>query len=165
MATDNKSKKSYSKNYSKSNYTYQAPKNLIYFALCQTKQQLKLEFRKLAKLNHADMFQDADEKNKQDAIFIAIKKEYEMLKSILPNEVISENEPEQTEEEFQKQASYAYRSHLTAYNFIWSPEKVMYYWHLEKDGSKWHGKTKDIDTIRTTHGTTKVNNNFRPTLK
>lgn len=152
-----------------------------YFMNVRTKQECKKLFRELAKLNHPDNGGDND-------VMVSIIAEYEKLMKTLPKESTSnQNETEQTEEQFNIHVSaemqdildnishlpidieiigtwiwvsgntFPFKSYLTAYNFIWCPAKKMYQWHIDRvKGYK--GKPQDIDKIRNTYGSNKVDN-------
>jgi hypothetical protein len=159
---------------------------LIYFAKVKTKQECKKLFRELAKLNHPD-------NGGNNETMVSIIAEYEKLMKTLPTEKPNTDNNEQTEEQFNTHVSqemqniidnishlpidievigswiwvsgdtYKYKSYLTAYNFVWCPQKKMYQWHMDRV-KKYKTKVFGIDEIRTTYGTTKVNNSFRPVL-
>jgi hypothetical protein len=159
-----------------------------YFQSCKTKQEAKKLFRELAKQFHPDA------QTGNNDIMVSIIAEYEKVMKTLPTEKPNNNDnTEQTEEQFNFHVSqemqnildnishlpidieiigtwiwvsgdtFKYKSYLTAYNFVWCPTKKMYQWHIEKS-KKYHTKAFGIDEIRSTYGTTKVNNSFRPVL-
>lgn len=155
-----------------------------YFANCKTKQDAKKLFRELAKTNHPD-------KGGSHEIMVAIIAEYEIVLKKLPSVAPTENANQTEEQfnnavsqEIQdilnnishlpidieiigtwvwvSGNTYPYKSYLTAYNFVWCPTKKMYQWHMEKDSKKgYRGKVQEIEKIRFTYGSQKVNNTVR----
>lgn len=151
-----------------------------YFQSCKTKQEAKKLFRELAKVNHPDA-------GGSTAEMVAIIAEYEIMMKKLPTQKADINN-DQTDEEFTLHVSkelqdvinnishlpidieiigtwiwvsgdtYKYKSYLTANNFTWCASKKMYQWHMEKARKGYHGKTQEIEKIRFTYGSTKVNN-------
>lgn len=162
---------------------------LKYFFQCTTKQEVKQTFRKLAKEFHPDTnTEDTNEIMKE------IIAEYEsIIKNIpsVPSDNSAQDNMSETEFSAYVTAemkevidnishlpitieiigswiwvsgenTYAYKSYLTAYNFTWCAKKKMYSWHIGQ--YRKFGKTKDIDDIRATYGTTKVNNKYRAAI-
>lgn len=161
-------------------------KKTVFFAQCQTVQELKKAFREYAKKNHPD-------KGGDNETMAAAIEEYERLKKTLPNDTEElkreqERYSNMEDEAFNSHVSgeiktiineishlpitieiigswvwvsgntYPYRSYLTAYGFKWSSEKKLYYWHMDKQYKRFKAKNTEIEEIRTKYGSTKVNN-------
>ncbi|QSF43513.1 hypothetical protein [Paenibacillus tianjinensis] len=154
-----------------------------YFQSCKTKQEAKKLFRELAKINHPDAGGSNDEMVAIIAEYEAMMKKLPSQKDEHSN---TENQTEEefnlhVSEELKTVINnishlpldievigtwiwvsgintYKYKSYLTANNFVWCPSKKMYSWHMEKAKKGYYGKPQEIEKIRFTYGSTKVNN-------
>jgi curved DNA-binding protein CbpA len=168
-----------------------AMSKINYFQDVKTKQEAKTLFRTLAKQYHPDKNKDTD----TTAIMADIIDQYESILKSLPSEKTDNNAySDMSEEEFKAyitqemkhiidnikhlpieieiigswlwvKSDAKYKAYLTAHNMLWSPNKKMYYWRLERDSMKvWKKKGKPIDEIRETYGSSKVNNSERKAI-
>jgi arsenate reductase-like glutaredoxin family protein len=159
--------------------------NLKFFNNCTTKQEAKKLFRQLAKQYHPDANQNNDTTETMKEIIAEY--EVCMKKLPSDNSNNNSQHENETDEQFKMRVTkemqevinnishlpidieiigawvwvsgntYQYKSYLTANNFLWHPKKKMYYWHMEPK-KRYKGKTKPIEEIRETYGSTKVKN-------
>lgn len=158
---------------------------LKFFASCKSKQEAKKMFRDLAKKYHPDKGGD-NETMKQ----IIAEYEYCMKKLPSVSDTNDSSRRDETEAQYKARISqeikdilenishlplnievigswiwvsgntYPYKSYLTAYNFLWSREKQMYYWRPEERKSfrLKNYKGLPIEDIRMKYGSVVVPN-------
>lgn len=150
-----------------------------YFVNCKTLNQLKQEYKRLAKIHHPDC-------GGSDAIMAEINAEYDRLAKILPKETAtgetyqpSEDEREAPEEFRSAVAAilnmdgvtvelcgawlwvtgntYAHRDRLKAAGYRFSKNKTAWYWH-PADSISHSKKRYSLDEIRLMHGSEMIRN-------
>lgn len=150
-----------------------------YFAHCKTLDQLKQEYKRLAKIHHPDCGGD-------DATMAAINAEFDRLCKILPKETADgktyqpKDEEREAPEKFREAVNatlnmdgvqvelcgawlwvtgntYPNRERLKAAGYRFSKNKVAWYWHDENSIS--HSKKRySLDEIRLMHGSETIKN-------
>lgn len=143
-----------------------------YFNNCHTLEELKAEYRRLAKANHPDHGGDT-------ATMQAINAEYDRLFSILKdqhNAAADENhQTTEAPEEFRaiveilmnldgltvelcgswlwiSGETMKHKEALKAAGCKWASKKKMWSWHHEEDGSRWHRGKTSMQEIRHKYG-------------
>ena len=147
--------------------------NIKFFTGCKTLEQLKREYKRLAKLNHPDCGGD-------DATMAAINAEFDELSKRLPRETATgetyqpREEEREAPEKFREAVAatlnmdgvtvelcgawlwvtgntYPHRDRLKGAGYRFSKNKVAWYWHDENSVS--HSKKRySLDEIRLMHG-------------
>ena len=147
--------------------------NIKYFTGCKTLEQLKREYKRLAKLHHPDCGGD-------DATMAAINAEFDELSKRLPRETATgetyqpREEEREAPEKFREAVAatlnmdgvtvelcgawlwvtgntYPHRDRLKGAGYRFSKNKVAWYWHDENSVS--HSKKRySLDEIRLMHG-------------
>lgn len=150
-----------------------------YFAHCKTLDQLKQEYKRLAKIHHPDCGGD-------DATMAAINAEFDRLCKILPKETANgetyqpKDEEREAPEKFREAVAatlnmdgvnvelcgswlwvtgntYPNRDRLKEAGYRFSKNKVAWYWHDENSVS--HSKKRySLDEIRLMHGSETIKN-------
>lgn len=147
--------------------------NMKYFTGCKTLEQLKREYKRLAKIHHPDCGGD-------DATMAAINAEFDELSKRLPRETATgetyqpREEEREAPEKFREAVAatlnmdgvtvelcgawlwvtgntYPHRDRLKGAGYRFSKNKVAWYWHDENSIS--HSKKRySLDEIRLMHG-------------
>lgn len=145
---------------------------MIYFESCKTLDELKAEYRRLAKLNHPDNGGDT-------ATMQAVNRDYtEAFERLKAQHNATHDEAHQTTEapeEFIEIISAliripgitvelcgawlwiggetrAHKDELKAAGCRWSSKKMLWYWRHAEDAAYHRGHTKSMDYIRATYG-------------
>ena len=150
---------------------------MAYFGGCKNLQELRAEYRRLAKQHHPDM--GGDEK-----IMMQINAEYDKLSAILPEisaqgeEYKPREEAREAPEEYREAViatlgmdsvevelcgswlwctgnTYPYRQRFAAAGYKWSKSKSAWYWKPENSVSRCK-KHFSLEEIRAMHGSTRI---------
>lgn len=156
-----------------------------YFAQCQTLEQLKAEYRKLAFIHHPDKGGDLEEmkrlNNAYDYMFTQLKDKHN---ADAPEEKQIHETPEQFREAlvniigldgleieicgqwiWVSGNTKEYREIFKENGYKWASKKLQWYYRAEEFNSKFNRKAWDMDKIRNKYGSTKVNGAFEARLQ
>jgi hypothetical protein len=143
-----------------------------YFANCRTLDDLKAEYRRLAKRHHPDLGGDKDT---MQAINAEYETAFEILKKQHNAAADDEHQTQETPADFIRIIdallkisgievelcgrwlwisgdTYTNRAALKEAGCRWSKSKGKWYWRFEKDAGPWHRGNKTMDAIRRKYG-------------